>query len=77
MQQLKSRRVFDCVVFAHLDLRVGLAGADDPLPLPIATSSRPPAAGPQRERGSLPEHTAAMRSLSAQPVICSLTTGGC
>lgn len=53
-----------------LNLRVGLSRADDPLPLSIATSSRSTAAGPQRERGSLPEHTAACAhcQLSLSPV---------
>lgn len=47
------------VLLPHLDLRVGLSRADDPLPLSVAPSSRSTAAGPQRERGALPQHTAA------------------
>lgn len=54
----------------HLDLRVGLPRADDALPLPVEAPSRPAAAGPQRERGPLPQHTAACAQgqLSLSPV---------
>lgn len=45
-----------CCCSAHLDLRVGFSGADDSLPLAVATASRPAAAGPQRERRSLHTH---------------------
>jgi len=54
-----STKADGLVVLPHLDLRVCLSCADDPLPLSVETSSRSTAARPQRERGSLPEHTAA------------------
>ncbi|KAF3851488.1 hypothetical protein F7725_013260 [Dissostichus mawsoni] len=71
LQEFKQVNQPVLVQLPHLDLRVGLPRADDPLPFSVGTPSGPTAAGPQRERGPLPQHTA-----DAQPVICSLTTGG-
>lgn len=58
-----KQEMFVFVPPPHLDLRVGLSRADDPLPLSVHTSSRSATAGPQGERGSLPEHTASARHL--------------
>lgn len=59
---------------AHLDLWVGLSGADDSLPLAVATAPRPATAGPQRERRSLHTHTHNKTLIHKHLFVCFLNT---